>query len=809
MKNQTNLSRIGHWLFAKGRGAFTIQGGDISSLRLILFAVLVLLLAEIGMLKILPNAITSNDLAFDGIYISLVLLPVLYFGVHKPLLAQKLRQKQRGDFQLLTSRSLRIFNSARDERVLLSVVLPRVRQKLNVGVAGVFKVGSHHIVWADPLPSAHAFLNKGEADQATPRRSACGKGDCRPMCNLAQFLVSGDGLDTPAHTTSRGSVWWRNNRDLRTSISYVHGVAPKFAGDHKCGMQSLAFIPIYGDDGIVEILVFGDQKPNAFDRETIHMLEWIANALEMATSRWESESKLTDLVESLKTAQALGRLGSFDLPEDGQSGRFSEELLRILGRVKGGPKPTLEILLASIHSEDRERIEQVFESACRELGKYAEEFRIVRPGGEERNIYGVGRFTIQKGLGTVVHHGAFQDITQRLRDAGERSELESRVSHKHSLEIIGKLAGGVAHDFNNILTSVLCNAEILIDCFDDGIPSKHVANGHLKAIQKSALRASRLTRQLLMFGRKPVASCQEIGLPEMIADMVRMFQRLLPEDIQVSTAATEGIHMVEGDAGAIEQMLLNLVLNARDSMPEGGRLMIDLSNVELSGDAEEGTGPGKAGKFVQLSVSDTGFGMDEKILSRAFEPFFTTKKPGKGTGLGLAMVKETVAKMKGFIRAKSHPGLGSIFQIYLPASTVVKAKARPRPILAPVQSEGQGILVCEDDRSILELTVAMLENAGYQVFAANGGHQALELARLHEQEISLLITDVIMPDMSGKEVAELLHKQIPLIRTLFISGYTDDVLLTHGIESSTAGFLGKPFTGQDLLQNVQKVLKRA
>jgi signal transduction histidine kinase/CheY-like chemotaxis protein len=798
-----------HWLRVIQCRLLPRSNGQVSSLRVFVLAFVVLISAEVLVHLAIPEDSKIDDIYLDILLILVVVFPILFFMVHRPTVAERKRARERDDFHLLTSRSLRIFNSARDDRVLISSVLPRIRQKLDVSVAGVCKQGDRQIQWADAVANAQGLVAQTERPLTPNPNPLCGDSDCLLLYDLAMYLSDGDRYEPPAEMTTRGSVWWSSNRALRHSLKFVRGADPVQKSRHKCQMESLAIIPVSTDAGVNHFLIFGDPKPDAFSRERIHMLEWIANGLEMAVSRWESESKLHDLVQSLKTSQELGKLGSFEVcGSDG--GHFSEELLRIIGLEASQPPACLDTLLDSIHADDRGRMEKVFAEARVSESGYDEQFRIVQPGGEVRYIHGVGGYQVELATGKAIHQGVFQDVTQRRQVEDERSQLENRMSHKHSLEIIGKLAGGVAHDFNNILTSVLCNAEILIDTFEEGVPSKNVAVEHLNAIQRSASRASRLTRQLLMFSRKQNTRQEEIVLADLVSEMVRMFQRLLPENIRITTAASSDVNVVTGDPGMLEQVLLNLVLNARDSMPSGGRLMIDVGNVDVSDEIAEQFDQVKAGSFVVLSISDTGTGMDEETLARAFQPFFTTKTPGKGTGLGLAMVEESVQKMNGFVQAKSHLGLGSIFQVYLPASGSAQPKSRPRPVLVEDgESGGEGILVCEDDAGILELTVTMLERAGYQVFAANDGSEAMKLAEQHDQEISLLITDVIMPDMSGREVAEQLHQKIPMIRTLYISGYTEDVLNAHGIPATAGAFLGKPFSSQELLQNVRKVLKRA
>jgi signal transduction histidine kinase len=386
---------------------------------------------------------------------------------------------------------------------------------------------------------------------------------------------------------------------------------------------------------------------------------------------------------------------------------------------------------------------------------------------------------------------------KRTRDALRRSQQQ--LLHAQKLEAVGRLAGGVAHDFNNITTTILGYCELLAGEMAPEDPRR----ADLVEIRRAADRAAGLTRQLLAFSRKQVMVLQPVRLNDIVTDMDRMLRRLIGEDIELVTRLAEDAGWVQADPGQIEQVIVNLAVNSRDAMPDGGKLTIETQNVTFDASAHADLEPGP---HVMLAVSDTGIGIDAETRSRMFEPFFTTKGPGKGTGLGLAMVYGIVRQSGGSIYVYSEPEQGATFKIYLREITPPQ-EGRPRasqPIRALDGSET--ILLAEDEEGVRALARKVLQSHGYVVLDAADGPGALARAAAHAERIDLLLTDVIMPGLSGRHLAERVLTARPGIRVVFMSGYTDDAIVRHGVLAAGVAYVQKPFTPEGLLRKVREVL---
>jgi len=440
-------------------------------------------------------------------------------------------------------------------------------------------------------------------------------------------------------------------------------------------------------------------------------------------------------------------------------------------------------------------------SAIREgRSSYHQEFRCVGKDGHVRWLSEYAHIE-QVGPGRWRLAGVCTDVTDRRRaeEALRRSEEQLRQSQK--MEAVGRLAGGVAHDFNNMLAVINGYSELLLT---DRSPDDPTTSG-LREILKAGERAAHLTRQLLAFSRKQIVTPQVMDLGEVVGGMQEMLRRLIGEDIQIVTSTAPGLGRVKADPSQMEQVILNLAVNARDAMPEGGKLTIETRNVELDGQYALGQTHAPPGSYVVLAVSDTGMGMDSGTLARVFEPFFTTKPQGQGTGLGLAMVYGIVQQSGGHVWVYSEPGHGTTFKIYLPRIPGDKSAvgAREEPAARP---GAETVLLVEDEEMVRRLVRSVLELKGYTVLEASGGEEALKIAREHDGLIELLVTDVVMPGMSGRQVAERLRPLRPETRVLFMSGYTDDVVVRHGILDQEAAFIEKPFTPVGFAQKVREVL---
>jgi signal transduction histidine kinase len=393
--------------------------------------------------------------------------------------------------------------------------------------------------------------------------------------------------------------------------------------------------------------------------------------------------------------------------------------------------------------------------------------------------------------------------TERKRavDALTESEAHSRQAQK--MEAVGQLAGGVAHDFNNLLTVILGSADLLLDALGRDHPEREEA----EQIRNAGLRAAELTRQLLAFSRQQVLAPQVIDLSEVVATMDKMLRRVLGEDIDLRTVPSPGLRAVRADPGQLEQVVMNLTVNARDAMPTGGKLTIETANVELDeAYAREHAVVLKPGRYVMLAVSDTGIGMDGATQAHIFEPFFTTKESGKGTGLGLATVYGIVKQSDGWIWVYSEPGHGTTFKVYLPQVTEAAAPAVPSPV-PPVSVRGaETLLLVEDEEPVRHLVEKMLKANGYTVLVAANGDDAERVAGEHEGRIHLLMADVVLPGINGRQVAQLLTATRPGIRVLYLSGYTDEAIVRHGVLEPGVAFLQKPFSPAVLGRKVREVL---
>jgi signal transduction histidine kinase/CheY-like chemotaxis protein len=393
-------------------------------------------------------------------------------------------------------------------------------------------------------------------------------------------------------------------------------------------------------------------------------------------------------------------------------------------------------------------------------------------------------------------------VTAAIRDITERKQLEQQFRQSQKMEAVGQLAGGIAHDFNNLLTVINGHSEMALQLLKADDP----LHSNLEQIKEAGDRAASLTRQLLAFSRKQILEPKVLDLNAIVTNLDKMLQRLIGEGIALQTALAPALGRVKADSGQIEQVLINLAVNARDAMPQGGRLTIEAANVELDGHYAAQHVAVQPGPYVMLAVSDTGCGMDAETQARIFEPFFTTKGQGKGTGLGLSTVHGIVKQSGGYIWVYSEPGRGTTFKIYLPR---VDAQAEALEPHSPRQESLQGtetILLVEDEERVRRLARTILAGHGYSVLEAPNGAEALRISEQHSGAIHLLVTDVAMPGMSGREVVARLAPAHPSMKVLYMSGYTDNAIVHHGVLMPGIAFVQKPFTPNGLARKVREVL---
>jgi hypothetical protein len=388
-----------------------------------------------------------------------------------------------------------------------------------------------------------------------------------------------------------------------------------------------------------------------------------------------------------------------------------------------------------------------------------------------------------------------------VRDISEQKTLEAQLHQSQKMEAFGQLAGGVAHDFNNLLTVISGYSELLLAM----LPADDEKRGMVTDIRDAGNRAASLTRQLLAFSRRQIIQPRVLDLNAVVADVERMLRRVIGEDVQLVTVLQPAISAVRADPVQVEQVILNLAVNSRDAMPDGGMLTIETSEVELGESYTNAYADVRPGRFVMLAIRDTGSGITPEVKARLFEPFFTTKGVGRGTGLGLAVVQGIVSQSDGIIDVETGAGAGTTFRIYLPAVEEQPATL-PDAGLEPSPSGSEAVLLVEDDDSVRGVTAVALRGFGYTVVAARSGRAALELMTSRPERIDLLVSDVVMPDMNGRELSELLLARYPEMRVLFLSGYTDDAVVRHGVLRAEVAFLQKPFTPIVLATKVRSLL---
>ena len=513
--------------------------------------------------------------------------------------------------------------------------------------------------------------------------------------------------------------------------------------------------------------------------------------------RKRTEEALQASEHWLKESQRISRVGSYVL--DLQAGIWtqSEAFDEIFG-IEPSQTRSVEAWAELVHPEERQAMLDYFRNEV--IGKrqpFDREYRILGPrDGKTRWVHGIGKLYYDDTGRLAAMAGTIQDIT-------EQKLLEGQLRQAHKMESIGRLAGGVAHDFNNLLTVINGYSDLALQRMSPHDPLR----SHVIAVRKAGERASGLTQQLLAFSRRQVLQPRVIDLNTVVAESESILLRLIEENIQFVTVLSPSLGLVNADPTQISQILLNLVVNARDAMPDGGLLRLETANVvRAEGDMEE-SGEVRAGAFVMLEVSDSGIGMDEETHRHVFEPFFTTKGPGKGTGLGLATVYGIVKQSGGQIRLESAPGMGTTIRIYLPQVAAEPEESRPAPSWATYVSTGTVLLV-EDQENVRRYVALVLRSFGYRVLEADSGVDAFAVAARHNGPLDLLLTDVVMPGINGRILADQMKSKYPALRVLYMSGYTDDMAGRVGLLQDDSAYLQKPFGAEALGRKVREVLGR-
>jgi PAS domain S-box-containing protein len=521
-----------------------------------------------------------------------------------------------------------------------------------------------------------------------------------------------------------------------------------------------------------------------------------------AAVRWEryhATKALAQSEESLRRALDAARMGIWFWSVENGVLTWDANLRQLYGLEAGEQVSTYDDFLARVHPEDRDRVGNAVRRVLEVGGDLDYEFRIMLPDGRVRWIADHGEIRRDEQGRPVYLTGICTDVT-------ERRVSEDRLRQAHRMESVGRLAGGVAHETNNQMSVVLGASGFILKRPD--VPE--AVRADVEFIQKAAERTAAVTAQLLAFSRRQILKPEVLDLNALIKGWEPVLRRIMGEDCGVVLRLAPGVGPVRADPGQLEQVLLNLALNARDAMPRGGRISIETFQFEIT-PAYTGAKPGtviQPGSYVVLAVSDTGHGMDKETVSHIFEPFFTTKGVGQGTGLGLSTVYGIVKQSDGYVWVYSEPGQGTTFKIYLPLRS--GTLSQPRRDSAPAQAmPGETILVVEDEMAVRHMMTRALEDAGYRVLQAGGSAEALEVLARTPEKVSLLLTDVVMPGMNGRELAEQVEEVSPGIPALFTSGYTNSEIERRGLLQPGAAFIQKPLTPHTLVRAVQKTLEAA
>ncbi|HEY4319917.1 MAG TPA: response regulator [Gemmatimonadales bacterium] len=670
---------------------------------------------------------------------------------------------------------------------------PRARDQIRrlIGSDGVLYIGSVPGAWTD------------QAAMAAPPPV-----DLTRRSGTMHYVRDGAGPRLAEATNVPGTSWWvLVEFPMATVLAPAHGFLASFIA------VSLA------------VLLFGLVLAWRFSRRLTLPLAELTRAVDAIGSEAASPVAIRAHDELGRLATAFGRMRN-RIDEEVQRRTLSEEEWRLL--FEDNPHPMW------VHDRDTLALLRVNEAMVRQYGYSRDEFTgmtllalrapaaIAMPGMAATDVdtdevtllqhcSKDGALIVMEARGRPVAIPGRQarlvaatDVTARLAAESTRTALEDQLRQSQKMEAIGRLAGGIAHDFNNLLTVISAYSELLVQA-----PLDHDQHRYAAEIGDAATRASALTRQLLTFSRKQVVQHQVLDAGRIITGLQPMLSRLLFENIELETRVPAMPALITADTSQVEQIIVNLAVNASDAMPDGGALSIEVVAVELDAAYQQSHGDVAAGRYIMLAVSDAGIGMDQATREKIFEPFFTTKAVGRGTGLGLATVYGIVKELGGHIWVYSELGHGTTFKVYLPEATANAAPVAATQAAVPVAaSGGETVLLVEDDDAVRRATRKMLERTGYSVLEAADGKAGLAVAAQHRQRIDLVVTDLMMPGMDGHAFAQALQADYPDLQVIFTSGYTDDAVVRRGLIDSSQTFLQKPFTIRDITGVIRSVLDR-
>ena len=544
---------------------------------------------------------------------------------------------------------------------------------------------------------------------------------------------------------------------------------------------------------ITEELAVAAMKAGANDYITKGQLRRLLPAIERELREAKGRAALRASEASYETLVERAPVGIYRSTPEGRFLSANPAVVRILGY--DSVTDVLQLDLArDVYADSAERQRLLDQDTYTDRHYHDVEATWKRQDGRLLTVQLSVR-AVRDGAGRVAYYETF------VRDVTDQRRLQQQLVQSQKMEAVGRLAGGIAHDFNNLLTVITSYSDLLLEDLGADDPKR----GDVEQVRKAAEGAAALTRQLLAFSRQQVLQPRAVSLNAVVENLQKILQRVLGDDVELATRLAPDLGTAQADVGQLEQVLMNLAVNARDAMPTGGKLTIETANAEHNPDDARGQGGAPTSRFVMLAVTDNGAGMDEATKTRIFEPFFTTKGLGKGTGLGLATVYGIVKQSRGFIWVYSEPGHGTSFKVYLPRVDAVAQAPAPAEV-ASVAGGTETVLLVEDAAAVRTVTKHVLERQGYTVLEAPNGDAALRVAQGHRGPIHLLLTDVVMPGLSGRQLADQLARARPDVKVLYTSGYTDDSIVRHGVLEEGTAYLQKPFAPESLARKVRDVL---
>jgi len=578
----------------------------------------------------------------------------------------------------------------------------------------------------------------------------------------------------------------------------------------KAGFQSIMMVPLISENEVIGVLTIQSTQADAYTERDLRLAERIssqiagaiANAL-LFIGRKRSEQALRESEERYRSILESVEDGYYEVDIAGNFTFFNDSMCQILGYSK-------EEMMGMNNRQytdqkNAKKLYQAFNKVFRtEQSAKGCEWEIIKKDGTKRDVDASVSLIKNISGNRIGFRGIVRDITERKQVEKEMAALQEQLRQSQKIEAIGQLAGGIAHDFNNAITLIKTCSQLALMDLKPGDPLRQT----FEMIDKATQQSANLTRQLLAFSRRQIMEMKVLDLNSLLGDMDKMLHRVIGEDIELVSMLAGDLGRVKVDPGQMEQVVLNLVLNSRDAMPRGGKLTIETAKVDLDEAYVNGHVGVKPGRYVRIAVSDTGVGMTTEVREKIFEPFFTTKEKGKGTGLGLSTVYGIVKQSGGNIWVYSEPGKGTTFKVYLPRVDEPLEEERAKRIEEELPRGGETVLVAEDDGDVRNLVVQILRKQGYEVLEAANGGEAFMICKKHEGAIDLLVTDVVMPVMSGRELTDRLLLLHPKIKVLYMSGYTDDTVVRHGVLEEGVNFFQKPFSMEALVLKVREVLDK-